>query len=312
MLSKKFDNYMVLANHFLDQYQYHQALDGYEKSLAFAPDEEERKEVLLEIADIHLYLHQYEEAQGVFETLKAQDEKMPEVYYGLAIINDFTKGPLERSKDYYKKAIELDPSYDRAHYYLGHVLWDLGDEKLAEEEFKTCTQLDPNDPITYNDLGALYESWGQLDKAKENIEKSLVLDPNYWRALFNMGVVLKGMGEHKEALSFYRKSLEEKPMPDTFLNMSAIYIEDQNFLQALEILQEGLGYFPNAVNLRYNTACTFVHLNKDDDGWLELEKAIAENPNVIDWAYKDPDLTDLMLRYHKGGNDGNHKDATRN
>lgn len=61
---------------------------------------------------------------------------MPGAYYGLAITNDFEGGDTNYSIENYKRAIDLDHTYDRAHYYLAHAYDKLGESKLAIEEFK--------------------------------------------------------------------------------------------------------------------------------------------------------------------------------
>ncbi|MDO5712978.1 MAG: tetratricopeptide repeat protein [Tissierellia bacterium] len=309
--SKKFDNYMVLANHFLDQNRYSSAIEAFEKSLEFTPSKDEKIDILFEIADLLTYLGNYEDAEKYFLEIQELDPEIPGVYYGLAIVNDFKKGSLEKSKKYYKKAIELDPEYDRAHYYLAHVYWDLGEEDKAEKEFKICINLHEDDFISFNDLGALYESQGRYMESQEVVEKALSIAPDYWRALFNMGVVLKAFGKHKEALEYYRKTIEINPKPNVYLNMSAIYIEEKDFEKALHILKEGLKLFPGTVNLHYNAACSLVHLQRKDEAWEEITKAIKKNIEVRNWAYKDPDLKDLMEEY-EGGKNGHNKNTSRN
>lgn len=303
--SKRYNNYMILANDFLDQGDERRALGAFLKALEFAEEAKEEVDALFEIGDLYMYLGEYDRAEEGFRRILQLDDKASGAYYGLAILNDFKGGPMETSADFYKKAIAADPKYDRARYYLGHIYWDMGEEDKAEEQFRICLELDPYDFITYNDLGSMYERRGEYQKAKKFVRKSLDISPDYGRALFNMGVIEKALGNHKSALSYYRESIDVRPRPNIYLNMSAVYIEDRDYENALKILREGLEEFPRTVNLHYNAACALVHLNREEEAWEEISKAIAVNPDIVKWAVKDKDLKELMEK-HKGGDHGHH------
>src|SRR5699024_9983760 len=100
------------------------------------------------------------------------------------------------------------------------------------------------------------------------------IDPNFYKSLFNMGVVYKKMGKNEKALEFYFKSLEEnKEYHYTYLNISAIYIEDKEYSKIIDILSEGIDLNPYAEDLYYNRACCY--------SILDLERRSEEHTSEL-------------------------------
>lgn len=291
----KFKNYLILAEEFLLDGDYDKAEDLLLRSLNFTSnkDLDERISVYFELADIYLKKEDYQEAKIYFEKILALKE-MPGAYYGLAITNDFEAGDLNHSIENYKKAIELDQDYDRAHYYLGHAYDKLGESQLAISEFKKVIDLDKFDFVTYNDLGAIYEVLNENELAENYVKKSLNIKQDYGRAIYNMGVLSKKKGDNKMALKYYYKAIGKFEDPFLFLNMSAIYIEEKDYEAAIDILNRGLIDFPKSVNLHYNKACSFHLLGRDDLAKEEIIKAIEINKDAYVWALRDDDLSEIV------------------
>lgn len=291
----KFKNYLILAEDFLIDDDYDKAEDLLLKSLNFTSEKDldERISVYFELADIYLKKEDYEEAKNYFEKILALKE-MPGAYYGLAITNDFEGGDTNYSIEYYKRAIDLDHTYDRAYYYLAHAYDKLGESKLAIEEFKKVIDLDEFDFVAYNDLGSIYEVLNENELAENYVKKSLYIKEDYGRALYNMGVLCKKKGDNKQALKYYYDAIGKFEDPFLFLNMSAIYIEEKDYEAAIDILNKGLIDFPNSVNLHYNKACSFHLLGRDDLAKEEIIKAIEINPDAYDWALRDDDLSEIV------------------
>lgn len=291
----KFKNYLILAEDFLIDGDYDKAEDLLLKSLNFTSEKDldERISVYFELADIYLKKEAYEEAKNYFEKILALKE-MPGAYYGLAITNDFEGGDTNYSIENYKRAIDLDHTYDRAHYYLAHAYDKLGESKLAIEEFKKVIDLDEFDFVAYNDLGSIYEGLNENELAENYVKKSLYIKEDYGRALYNMGVLCKKKGDNKQALKYYYDAIGKFEDPFLFLNMSAIYIEEKDYEAAIDILNRGLIDFPKSVNLHYNKACSFHLLGRDDLAKEEIIKAIEINPDAYDWALRDDDLSEIV------------------
>lgn len=293
-MGNKYNNYIIIANEFLYMEEYMSSLESFEKALKFANNDKEKIDALYEMADLNIILKNYESALDNYRQILSLDENQPGAHYGLSISNDFLKGDFDFSIRHYHEAIKLDPSYDRAYYYLSSLYDKIGESEKAIEALKKCVELDPYDYTSLNIIAAIYESMEQNQKALIYAKKALEINPNFGDALFNMGVINKKLGNNREALKYYEKAQSEFLNPNLYLNMSAIYIEEGNFKKAEEILKEGLRSYPDSVNLHYNLACTYKNLDEISQALLELRNTINIDPKALTWAKKDDDLKDLI------------------
>lgn len=54
-------------------------------------------------------------------------------------------------------------------------------------------------------------------------------------------MLLKAFGDNEAALNYYKKVKDENHFENIYLNMSEIYIEQNKYDAAIEILNEGIG-----------------------------------------------------------------------
>ncbi len=300
---KKLNNYIVLAEDFYSRGEYESSIESYCKAVNFA-DEEEREEILFAIADIHILTENYSEAEKIYSKIIEINENAAGAYYGLALVAELWQGSVEDAIANYKRAVELDPYYDRAYYYLAHQYLKQGERNAALNALEKCVELNPEDYVSYNDIGSIYENEKNFDIAENYFKKSLAINPEYFRALYNMGVVCKARGDNDRALMYYKRAKEFSDFENIYLNMSALYIEEEDLNSALEILTEGIGLNEDSVNLYYNRACVYAKINRLDKAVQDYKSAVCLNKNVEIWASDDPDLKDVI----KGVKDDNNKD----
>lgn len=80
---------------------------------------------------------------------------------------------------------------------------------------------------------------------------------------------------------------------DSYLNKSAIYIEEGKIEKSIEVLTEGIKYNPYAKYLYYNRACCYARLNEPEKAIKDLRKAIILYPKIIEMINVDDDLDNL-------------------
>ncbi|WP_455757085.1 tetratricopeptide repeat protein [Sulfurimonas sp.] len=136
------------------------------------------------------------------------DENNFDAYYNLGVIYK-NKNDDQSSELFFKKAIELNPSYIDAYekladLYAKHSLQNemiecfikLGTIYFAQNEFLESIEyfdkiisIDNNNFVAYNNLGSCYQQLNNIEKAKEFYLKSLKINPNYVSALYNISYV---------------------------------------------------------------------------------------------------------------------------
>ncbi|MEK7635672.1 MAG: tetratricopeptide repeat protein [Patescibacteria group bacterium] len=123
----------------------------------------------------------------------------------------------------YKKAIQLDPFYERPYNNLGIVYENLKQYALAEQYFKKAVEVNPNYAKAYSNLGSFYFNQGIRSlfinnehlKAKPYLEKSIEIDSNQYLSYQTLGRVYQVMSEHDNvyhnlAEVNFKKSIELK------------------------------------------------------------------------------------------------------
>src|SRR6185369_16849753 len=107
----------------------------------------------------------------------------------------------------FKRAIELNPSYGRAHHDDAWRLVALEGFGEAGNEIKRAQELDPLSPLANSDVGWVYLRARRYDDAINQIERTLELEPEFAsaQACLERAYRLKGM--NKEVVVSARKSM---------------------------------------------------------------------------------------------------------
>jgi hypothetical protein len=92
------------------------------------------------------------------------------------------KGRVDEAIDYYKFALELQPSYSKARYNLSIALALKGRYDEAVEQCRIYLAARPDDAEMYTNLGVILQAKGDLDQAAESFKKALQINPSFRQA----------------------------------------------------------------------------------------------------------------------------------
>ncbi len=109
------------------------------------------------------------------EALKIDETS--EYYNNLALILS-ELGNLEKSRDAYKKAIELAPEFSEIYNNLGLLYMKLKDYDNAITTFGEATKRNINYSLAYTNLGHAFAAKENFDEAIKAWEKALAIDPS--------------------------------------------------------------------------------------------------------------------------------------
>ena len=151
--------------------------------------------------------------KGEEYALKAMmlDSAIAEVHAALAIAYLYKSWKFTESERHFKRALELDPNLDMAHYHYawGLYLWDRMDEAIVEH--KLAQKYDPYNPLHTAWLGGLYNFSGRNEEAIQEALKSLEIQKDYPMGYVVLGRTYLSMGRNEEAIKMHQKLAELYP-----------------------------------------------------------------------------------------------------
>ncbi|TGN06714.1 tetratricopeptide repeat protein [Leptospira bandrabouensis] len=109
------------------------------------------------------------DARKKFESAHDKDPLSPEYPNNIGFTYLLLKDE-EKAELYFKKSLEIDPDFFRAHYNLGVLYQKKENVAKALEYYKTATENNPNFPEARYNLALMYMRKGDKKKAIESFE----------------------------------------------------------------------------------------------------------------------------------------------
>lgn len=177
----------------------------------------------------------------------------------------------------YKEYINRYPNDWRAYNNLGVYYLDNGQLDQAEQNFLKADQLDPNNPSILNNLGVVYWTKGDLQKAKEYFLKAYNLSANNEAIGYNLGVIAIKEAKYQKAVDYFGN----KPSFNKAL-AQLLAGDPQSAENTINQVNK-----PDCAWLYYLKAVIAARLDKADDVYSNLQKAVNIKPELKDYAKND-------------------------
>ncbi len=116
-------------------------------------------------------------------------------------------GDTARAEACYRRALELNPRYFRAHNNLGLLLADRGDLSGAVAHFRRATELRSDFAEAHHNLGVALERAGDLAAAIASEERAIAAAPEFAEAHAMLGKLLARGGDLDAAVAAYRRAI---------------------------------------------------------------------------------------------------------
>jgi tetratricopeptide (TPR) repeat protein len=120
-------------------------------------------------------------------------------------------GNLEKAREDYTKAIEINPAYANAYNNLGNIKSKQGDYAGAIEDYSRAISLNGLFVEAHCNRGIAKEDLGDLTGAIEAYSRAIELDYDYGDAYFRRGNIKERLGDYAGALSDFDRVLEIDP-----------------------------------------------------------------------------------------------------
>ncbi len=203
-------------------------------------------DVLLKLAEIHLYLKEYGQARLVLKEVIPINDDLAQTYFlqGLiALENSDTTGSIRN----FQVAIDKDPDYYAAYIQIGKVYSIQGNE-LAVQYLKSAVDLQPKMYEAHYLLGLFYQEHNRLDEAHQEYEyissaiDSTLADPYYNRGYIEMVYKRNFAG----AAEWFSKAIHWNPKyADAWYNRGFSYELDGQLSKAKADYQKAMELEPN-------------------------------------------------------------------
>ena len=192
---------------------------------------------------------------------------------------------------FFNDAIQINPKYIDAHYFLGRLLLSLGRENEAAAEFRTVIGLWPRHDLAHYELGMLAMKHGKTDDAIQELIRALEINPDWVEAHKQLGIAFLEKGDVTNGLQQWDEAMSLSPndwrLPNEFGVRMAASGENN---KAVDYLRKALAINPQAVEAITNLGVLAAKEGHLDQAKDNFEKALAIDP---DFATAKKDLEDL-------------------
>jgi adenylate cyclase len=204
-----------------------------------------------------------------------------------------TVSDVETAREFYVRALELDPDFAEAHASLGISYWieyasgwsrDPALLDRAEELGQRAIALDPGHFQGYMAVGFAEFTRGNLSEALAKFEAAIELNPNFEMPHALRGLTLAQQGRLVEATGSVRQGLRlspRAPVPGLLVSIAYVNLAAGRRQEAVKFMERARTALPDFIPVLVSLAALY-----EEDG--QHEKAKAEVAEILRVR---PDLT---------------------
>ncbi|MBV8895219.1 MAG: tetratricopeptide repeat protein [Acidobacteriaceae bacterium] len=272
-----------------------EAVEEAQNALKTNPDDLNARRVLA-----HIYTQEIGDAQAnhidenmvrrAIEQYKIVSDKDPKDVDSLVMLGRLDR-VLNNSVDAeaaFKKVIAMDPDNEDAVTGLASVYSDRGDVRSASELLDKLTKKNPS-ARAYLSLSNNYEQMKEYSLAADALKKAIDLDPTHleWNAQLAQDQALAG--RYDDALATYQDLAKQTPQDaNAYLGMAQIYIEQQKFDLAHQMLDKAKEIEPDNIEAKYNEVQLLDQEGKTPEAIAGLNDLLASTSRkTYDAAQRD-------------------------
>jgi tetratricopeptide (TPR) repeat protein len=205
------------------------------------------------------------------------------------------------------EAVLLGNAGADGHICLGSLAEETGKPADAASEFQKALQLEPTSDRASIGLARAYEKLNQLDKAEAVFKQAIALRPNYWRGYDVLGAFYFRTANYSKSEEMFRTATEKNPQSfRSYSNLAAALMSQEKDADAVEALKKSLTLHPTA-DAYGNLGVALFRLRRFDEAAEEFRRSTQLDPNIYDkWAslgdaeYYGGHRTQAMSDYKRG------------
>lgn len=190
-------------------------------------------------------------------------------------VDAFKNSLFDSAEREFKAAIQMDPSYEIAHYNLGKVFQKQRKWDKALEAFEVTVQRAPSNANYHYDLGEAYLEAKKVDSAEQALKKAGELDPSLFKAHWRLGLVYLSLERPKDADQALRKAIEANARFDKpFVALGHLYLDYDAGKEAEQVFSECLRANDNSAECFNGHGLALKELRQYEPATGEFKKAL--------------------------------------
>ena len=203
----------------------------------------------------------------MLEQLELEYQKNPDCVETNRAIAEYylNEGQEAEAEPYLAKVLELDDQIAQVHNQLGAIYYKMAQYTIAEKHLKKALQLDFSLTEAHFNLAFLYQTRGEFEKALPFYKEVVNSNPYDAQAYCLMGQCAQCIGMSKEAEAFFAESFRLSPMSEAAVHLSTIYISEERYPEAAEVLDLLITLMDKKTDLKPSEETSDEHDTEDHD-----------------------------------------------
>ncbi|HQU82783.1 MAG TPA: tetratricopeptide repeat protein [Pyrinomonadaceae bacterium] len=190
-------------------------------------------------------------------------------FYNNRGVEFFEKKEYEKAIESFKTAIDLNKNFEKAHFNLATVLWQLNQTSETISALQKAVEINPKYVQAQAKLCDVFLALEQNENAGACYEKLLSFAPKDVQTNSNYGVVLMHLKRFEEAAKIFEENNKNfTPNAENLNNLGIVLLELNRYKKAVEVLRRAVNIEPNNEMMRYNLAIAQLAF-KDKNSALE-------------------------------------------
>jgi tetratricopeptide (TPR) repeat protein len=192
-------------------------------------------------------------AQSLYEEILDSLPNHVDALHLLGIIAGQSKRP-EKALEYFDRAIAVEPSNAKSHYYKGSAHMELRDWENAIAGFNQAVAINADFVEAYHSRGYALLQLERFDDALTSYDRAIAIRPNLAGIHCSRGVVLQAQKRFFDAVASFDRAITLQP------DYSEALLSRGNVLMDLGRYESALNSYDRLIAL--NTECAEAHCNR--------------------------------------------------
>jgi DNA-binding winged helix-turn-helix (wHTH) protein/tetratricopeptide (TPR) repeat protein len=237
----------------------------------------------------------YARSKALAQKALSLDPEVPEAYFALGTVKRIYDWDWAGAERDFRRAIELNPNYARAHLGYALLLSCLGRRDEALVEIKRAMEIDPLSQDIKSGYLTILEGRGEYAEALAQAQENVNFNKEYRRGMRGVATFLFHLGQYPRVIEISDQELTAKNSQEfawlsllvTSHHRSGQTGKREERLKQLEALAE------TDTKALYALAENYTELGRTDEALAALEKCIAVREERMMWVKVEPRLAQL-------------------